>query len=77
MKQKNPNDNKLQIHMTGASTNPKKGEFEKDLNCMIDFVKVQPPIFVFNSAIWGFFSGWGQVQKIFSSFWKYSLILLF
>ena len=43
--------------MTGA-------DFEKDLNCMIDFVKVQPHIIVFNSAV-GVFSGWGQVQKLF------------
>ena len=35
-----------QKHFTGASTNPKKADLEKDFNCMIDFVKVQPHIFV-------------------------------
>ena len=44
-----------QKHFTGASTNPKKADLEKDVNCMIDFVKVQPHIFVFNLAFGAFF----------------------
>ena len=31
----------LRIHMTGASTNPKKVDFEEDLNCMIDCVNAK------------------------------------
>ena len=34
---------------------PLKVNFEKDLNCMIDCVKVQSHLFVFNSAFWALF----------------------
>ena len=40
--------------MTGASTNPKKLTLKKDLKFMIDFVKAQPHIFVFNLAFGAF-----------------------
>ena len=38
--------------MTGALTNSKKDDFEKDLNCMIDCVILQTHLF-FNSATVG------------------------
>ena len=61
--------------MTGALTNTKKLTLKKDLNCLIDCVKVQPhilfliwpqlgPFFTFWSLPSNFF-GWGQVQKPF------------
>ena len=43
---------------------------------MIDFVKAQPHIFVFNSAF-GAFSGWGQVHKLFRDLPMYTLNLAF
>ena len=58
-----------EIHMTGA-------DFKKDLNCMIDCVKVQPhvlfiirpqlgPFLVLFCILLSYFWGWGQVQKLF------------
>ena len=62
--------------MTGASKNPKKLTLKKDYTCMIDCVKVQPHLLVFNLATDGVFLGlfgpflgcfWScsQVQKLF------------
>ena len=66
--------------MTGASTNPKKMTLKKDLTCMIDCLKVQTHLFVFNLAtiraffaLFGPFRSYlwslGQVQKPF--LWTY------
>ena len=48
--------------MIGASTNPKKADFDKDLNCMIDCVKVHP-----NLLFWI----WPQFGPFFALFWPF------
>ena len=52
--------------MTGASANPKKLTLEKDLNYIIDCVKLQPNLFVFNLAtIKACFALFGPFRAIF------------
>ena len=64
--------------MTGASTNPKKLTIKKYLTCMVDCVRVQPHLFVFNSTTIGAFfalflpfSIFGVGVRFKTFFWTY------
>ena len=58
----------MEMYLKKKCTKTQKADFEKDFNCMIDFVKVQPHLFVFNSAtIRAFFALFGPFGAKFGS----------
>ena len=51
----------IRIHMTGASTNPEKADFEKDWNCMINCVNAK---------------NFSEMNNLFKLVKRYTLILV-